>query len=213
MEETKLTVTTLSQIEKDKQVKSVLGEAHDLAARMLEHSINSAETYKEASELLTAARAALNSIDARRKFFTEPHNLFVKAINNFFAGATDELKRQTSLLGSSMATYDTKVREEADRKEREILAAQKKGKISEEKAATKLAAIDKPAEVTRTAAGSVSFRIDRKLKITDASKLPRQFLVPNEKLIEATLKAGKAVAGAELVEVKVPVTRNTGVQW
>lgn len=205
-------VTSLTQIERDKEVKSIFGEANDLAGQINEfNTIESADDLRSASELMIVGQKVLKAIDARRRFFTDPHNLFVKAINNFFAGPADPLDNAIAALRSRMAQYQRQVEEEARKREAEILAKQEKGKISEKTAVKQLANVERPQEVTRTAAGAVSFREDKKLKIVDVKKIPREYLVPDERFILAALKAGKVIPGCELEIVKVPVGR--GGTW
>ncbi len=52
-----------------------------------------------------------------------------------------------------------------------------------------------------------NIRRDKVLEIYDEKKLPREYLIPNEKLITGDLKDGKEIPGAHLIIREIPITR------
>lgn len=233
--ETSIAVKSLTDIEKDKDTKSLSKQAVDLTNAISVLAVTDAASNEAASGYLLEGTRALKAIDLRRRFFTDPHNAFVKAINNFFGTTADPLSEAVNALRQRMGQYVQKAEAEAHAKQAAILKKQQEeedlirkrqeaGKLKEstaeakigasnEAAAQQLAQIDKPQEVVRTEAGSVSFRVVKKVRVTDTAKLPREFLVPDLKFIEAALKSGRDVPGAELYEEKTPVSRGVRSSW
>ena len=109
-----------------------------------------------------------------------------------------------------MGTYAMEVERKQKEAEAKILAKEAAGRIKPETAVRQMANVETAPRITRSEVGSVSYRTDRKLRIVDPNLIPREYLVVNERLVETTLKSGKAVPGAELYEVKVPVGRGNG---
>ena len=208
MEEIK--IKSVEQLEKDKEVKSMVVGARSMVQVIAEHPVNSPETNEEAGKMLIEAQKIMKNIEGRRKFFVDPYKAVAKAIDNFFNGAYDPLDNAVRGLRTRMGTYAMEVERKAKEAEAKILAKEAAGRIKPETAVKQMAAVETAPRITRSEAGSVSYRTDRKLRIVDVNLIPREFLTVNERLIEVTLKSGKAVPGAELYEVKVPVGRGNG---
>ena len=208
MEEIK--IKSVEQLEKDKEVKSMVVGARSMVQVIAEHPVNSIETNEEAGKMLIEAQKIMKNIEVRRKFFVDPYKAVAKAIDNFFNGAYDPLDNAVKGLRARMGTYATEVERKQKEAEAKILAKEAAGKIKPETAVRQMANVETAPRIVRSEVGSVSYRTDRKLRIIDANLIPREYLVVNERLVETTLKAGKAVPGAELYEVKVPVGRGNG---
>lgn len=208
MEEIK--IKSVEQLEKDKEVKSMVVGARSMVQVIAEHPVNSMETNEEAGKMLIEAQKIMKNIEVRRKFFVDPYKAVAKAIDNFFNGAYDPLDNAVRGLRARMGTYAMEVERKQKEAEAKILAKEAAGRIKPETAVRQMANVETAPRITRSEVGSVSYRTDRKLRIIDPNLIPREYLVVNERLVETTLKAGKAVPGAELYEVKVPVGRGNG---
>ena len=80
-----------------------------------------------------------------------------------------------------------------------------KGKLRVETAVKKIENIETPDHQVATEAGLVKFREDKVLKITDETKIPREYLVVDEKKLLEALKGGVIVPGAEIDIKMTPV--------
>jgi hypothetical protein len=207
MTETGLTTRSVDQIEKDKEVKTLVQGAMAMMAAIGAHEITDKASSDEANKRLLDAQQIMKTIEARRKFFVEPYKAVAKAIDNIFNRTYDPLDAAVRTLRTKMGDYAMKVEREAKPKRDAIIKKEAEGKIKPETAVKQMAKVETIAPVARTDAGSISYRTDVKLRITDETKLPREYLVPDERMILMALKGGKKVAGAELYEVKVPVGR------
>lgn len=85
--------------------------------------------------------------------------------------------------------------EQTRKKAKQVEARFEKGGMSISKFTSKVAA------VSFKKGGAAKVRQIQKLEIVDESKIPRQYMVPNRSAIEADLRAGKKVAGCDLITV------------
>lgn len=198
-------VKSLADIERDKEVKTLSAQAIDIGARASVLAIVDDDSNSSASEMRLELQRILKALDARRKFFTDPHNQFVKLINNFFATPVETATAGWRSLGGKMVKYSDDKDAAAKVEEARILADKR---TKPETKSEKLAEVPVAPKVVRTETGSVSFRIDKQLRISDENLIPREYLYVNEPLLKAALKSGKVVPGAHLEDVKVPVGRS-----
>jgi hypothetical protein len=110
---------------------------------------------------------------------------------------------------AKLSQYQTQMMAKAD-KEKDAIAArigEGKGKFSIVTGVRKIAEVTQPQAKTATSEGSLAFRPVQKLKVTDETKIPRQYLVLNETLALTDLKAGKSIEGLEIEVIQVPVNK------
>lgn len=205
MTETAL-VKSLSDIESDREVKSLTDQAMAMSVEASSLAVFDEPSSKRASEVRLEASRILKMLEVRRKFFVDPHNQFVKMINAWFKNPSDTLSGTIDVLGRRMVQYSDDVEAAARVAEAKILADKR---TSAETKSTKIAAVPQAPTVVRSETGSTGFRIDKRLEIVDELLIPRQYLVVEERFVLAALKAGKEVPGARLIDVKVPVGRSS----
>ncbi len=205
MDQTSIVVKSLADIERDKDTSTLAEQAVDIGNRAAALIVKDEATLAEAGDIRLEGQRILKQLETRRKFFVDPHNAFVKAINAFYKLPGDTITNAVAMLGSRMVAYSNEVDRKAREAEAKILADKR---TTAETKSAKIAAVPEAPKVVRSETGSVSFRIDKRLKIVDALLLPREYLLPDEKFILAALKAGKSVPGAILEDVKVPVGRS-----
>lgn len=86
--------------------------------------------------------------------------------------------------------------------EARAMARVEKGTMKVETAVEKISALPDTKASVNTNAGSVQFRIVKKLSIVDATLIPREYLIVDEVLVRKELLAGKVIPGAVMVEEK-----------
>ena len=115
------------------------------------------------------------------------------------------------LIRQKMSEYQTKALKQAELEKDKIIErmGEGRGKLSVNKAIEKLNDITNSSPVNSVATdnGSVSFRTDTILKITDIKKIPIDYYELNEAKLLRSLKAGTKVDGAELETVQTVVTK------
>lgn len=143
------------------------------------------------TEAMKATGELLRQFESLRKKAKAPLLAAGKAIDSTVKPYTTELERwETRLKGAVLA--------QAQLRQAERLAA--------------LAAQPEPDFVSDTApaipeALPVSTRVLQDLEITNPSKVPREYLIIDEKSVKEALLAGKAVPGARLVERTIVINR------
>ena len=134
--------------------------------------------------------------------------LKVSILNNKYFRDSEKVKIESRLGDMLIDLYE---QSEVIKKKRE--ADEEAQRKREEEAQSKIEAGATFEEATKLVA-NIEKKIDaiptrkiKRLKITDASKIERQFLVPNEQAIKEALLAGIKVSGCELVEEEIIVNR------
>lgn len=155
---------------------------------------------EKAADMLTKALHFQDTVTAEKEKLTRPLNEALKEIRGRYKPIEDRLNSIISTLRTGIGLYQMHKLAEAKR-----IAEEKAKRVVSGELSLDDAVGDSDGEVVsniKTVAGSVSFRKVQKLEITDASKIPRTYLVPDEKKIIDGLKGGKRIAGCCLVEVQ-----------
>lgn len=183
-----------------KESLGLVNAAHDIV-------IENGDHMKGATELLSRLNKFLDKITEEKERVTKPLNEALKAERSRWKPVETNYDEAIEILRKKMSDYQTaKVREE--REEKEKIAArvgEGKGKLKVETAVRKMDEVEVAPSVVSSDEGIVKFRTDRKLKITDESVIPREYLVVNEKKLLDALKQGVVVPGAEIEEVQTPI--------
>lgn len=184
----------------EKQINPITKKAEEL-------SVSDSNTMKEAVELLSTLNKKSDEITTEKERITKPLNEALKAERGRWKPFETILDSAISTLRSKISAYQTEQARIASEATDKIVSrvAPGKGNLSAETAIKKLQEIDHPEEAVSTDAGTVKFRTSKVLKITDETKIPRHYLIVNEKLLLEDLKKGVAVFGAKLEEVQTVV--------
>lgn len=170
-------------------------------------TIKDTKSMTEGTELLSYLNKKLDAVTTEKEKVTKPLNEALKNERARWKPIETILEEAITSLRKKMSVYQTEqIRKQ---KEEEARIANRigegKGKLKLETAVKKMEEIDRPEAKIETDRGSVRFRTDKILKIVDATKIPRNFLLPDEKLILMHLKNGNAVPGCEIEEVQTPI--------
>jgi hypothetical protein len=182
----------------EKNISPIITEAKKLA-------ITSPESLEDATVTLSKLNTSLDAITTEKEKVTKPLNEALKAERNRWKPLELTLEEAITLIRDKMSVYQTKVIKEQREAEEKIASRVEKGTLKVETAVSKLQDIERPAEKIATSAGSLRFRTDKILKIVSPGDIPREYLIPDEKLILADLKAGKEVSGCVIEEVQTPI--------
>lgn len=183
-----------------KKVPNIVAEAESL-------EITDASSMQAGAELLSRVNKTLDAIDSEEEKVLAPMKEAMKAEKARWAPMREMLKPVVQKLRDGMSAYQT-AEQKRVKEEKERLASrvgEGKGKLKLETAVAKMDEVETPDEVIAGSSGLVKFRTVKELVIDDATLIPREYLVPDEKAIKAALGAGKSVKGARLEEKQVPV--------
>lgn len=161
--------------------------------------VNSQPTLDQAKISLTQVKEIKKIIQEKKDSVVKPLNEALKNIRALFKPIEDKVDLIETYLKGEVLKYNTKLLQEQRKREEEAQSKIEAGATFEE-ATKSVERIEKKIDAIPT-------RKIKRLKIIDASKIERQFLIPNEQAIKEALIAGIKVSGCELVEEEIIVNR------
>ena len=164
--------------------------------------IDSDAKMSEATEILKKIKVVGKMITEKKELITKPINQALKEAREMFRPLENDCSDAEREIKSKMIAYQNEV--EMKRK-KELEKIEKKVESGTMKIETAIKKVDKVQEVptsVTSGGGSISTRIIKKVRIIDESIIPREYLVPDMKKIEAVAKAGVEIQGVELYEEK-----------
>jgi len=188
--------------------------------------ITNNKEYNEASNLLNTIRKKIKKIEEYRKSITDPINQQLKRIKEFFDTPINKLKKADNIIVSAMQKFQEEERKRIEIINRKLLEEQEKQKKKLEEKAKKLEEKGKlelaqkikkdiqnivaPVITVETKAkGTYEVEI-WKFRVVDFEKIPREYLIVNEKMlneIARQTKGTKNIPGIEFYSEKSIRTR------
>jgi hypothetical protein len=151
-------------------------------------------------EILSRLNKYLDDLTEEKEKVTKPLLSALSAERARFKPVEEKIDLAIRQIKVAILNYNA----EQIAKQKELAEALKRGEGSLELAVNEGGgAVDK----VKTEAGSISFRTDKVVKIVDLKKIPKAYMIPDEKKIKVVLLEGKKVAGAVLEEVQTVVNR------
>lgn len=191
----------------DKEVALIQTEVSPIVTKAKAIVVKDSKTMEQASQMLSELNKHADRVEEEKQKVLKPLNAARTAEINRWKPVLTILDTATDYLRGTISAYQTaevkRVREEEAKIAGRV--GEGSGKLKVETAVRKIEEIETPEERVSTEAGTVQFREDKVVKITDETKIPREYLVVNEKKLLETLKAGVAVPGAELDIRMTPV--------
>lgn len=191
----------LATYQEDQEVLEVQTQARTIADDARELVIADEATNSRALDMLSQCRKASKRIDALKKRWLDPLNDQIKLIRSDFDAMAAPAKEADQILSRKTSDYRMKV-QEAARKEQERLRllAEKRQERAVAKAAERgveppcviplVPTVAAPAKTVATESGTVTYRKQTHMEITDANAVPREWCCPDEKKIGAAARAG-----------------------
>jgi len=201
----------MAQIKKtnmeDKQIALIQTELSPIVTKAKAIVVKDQKTMEVASQMLSELNKKADMIEEEKQKVLKPLNQARTAELNRWKPVLGILDTATDYLRGTISSWQTaevkRVREEEQAIANRV--GEGKGKLKVETAVKKIEEIDTPDHQVSTEAGLVKFREDKVLKITDEKKIPREYLMIDEKKLLEALKGGVIVAGAELDIRMTPV--------
>ncbi len=164
--------------------------------------VNSGEGMNEASDILSWVAKAKKQVEDKRKFLVKPLNDHVKAINEMFKGYMAPLEQADAMLRKKVLTYrqeqerirraeEERLRKEAEAERKRLEKQAKKEGVAPPPPPPPVApTMQEQAKTVHSDMGAVSAKMVWDFEIVDEDKVPRNFMIVNEKAIRAAVKAG-----------------------
>lgn len=203
--------TDFSQAPEFIEAQALVARAEEAAS---DYKIATPQQYTDSATMLKRIKASQARLEELRTAITGPMNAALRAVNDLFRVPADRLAKAERSIKSEITRYTDEQRrlqqeeqrkaDEAARKERERIERQ--AARAEDKGQT-----EKAAELTQRAETvvapvivreppkipGISMREVATFEIVDASQLPREYLMPDEKKIRAVVNVLKQ-------ETKIP---------
>lgn len=165
-------------------------------------------TYEQAAFFLKTVKEKYKQLDIMRKSITKPLDDSKAQVMNLFRPSIEMLEQAESIIKRSMITYEDeqerirreqelKLQQEAARKQREALqkaeAARASGNESKaEKYENRAAAVVAPVLAARVnGVQGIARKKVWKYRVDDVNAIPREYMIPNEKLIGDVVRSSK----------------------
>lgn len=185
-----------TKVSEKKEIVEVEKQVNPLQIAVQEMTIKTTDDYEIAVTLGGQIKTAQKFVTGKKEAITKPMNDALKNVRDMFRPFENVLDTAESMLKSKMLDF----KREEDRKKAQIEARVEKGTMKTETAVAKVQEMTQKTVRTETGAKATeTFRIE--YVITDATQIPREFLVPDMQAIKQAFKEGKAVAGVEAKKV------------
>lgn len=194
-------------IPEDKRIVQVVKEISPIVAKAESIVIKDEKSMGEAVELLSTVNKRLDAITEEKEKITKPANEILKRERARWKPTETMLESAVSVLRKAISAYQTKAKAKADADAARISERVSAGKMSAPTAIRKMGEIDGPAGKVKVESGSVQFRTEEKFEILDYTKLPWEYLVPDESAIRKAMKEGLRLPGVRYYTEEVPVNR------
>lgn len=190
-----------------KEIQVLEKKVMPLVAQAESQQITNAEDMQSATIVLSELGKYYDAVVAKREEITKPINLALKNARAMFEPIEKPAKLAYEGLRQKIAQYQTEQMKLAKAEEEKIAAriGEGKGKLKIETAMKKMDEIETPDAQVHTESGSLKFRKDKVLEITDPSLIPAEYWVIDEKKLFADLKGGKVVPGATVGDKLIPI--------
>lgn len=186
------------------EIQIIEEQAPLLIAEASAISITSPERMTEASELRERLKNTLAIVEEVKEKYFRPAKNEADKIAEKYNPTIKKLEKVTKDLSEAMGKYQTSLIASAKLEADKIASRVKEGSgnLSASTAMERMNAIERPEVLAETS------MINKPIpEITDPLAIPREYLVPDMKLIEAELKAGVTIPGVHLVDNYQPRSR------
>lgn len=229
--ETSLQVVTFPAFTSEDKL-SLSNSVEDLKKKISNYKIVDQTSRENASAFLSAVRNKWKELDAERDKFVRPLNEEVSSINNQFKAIQQplvefgeilksEIKRDYEAQQLEQRRKEQLIREEEQKRIAEAQKALKsKNELVRQEAAEKITAIQTetdakinsaaPVKTIHTSHGSTSVKKVWKWKLIDFKKVPDNYKVINEKMLNAVVKASSG--NIEIPGIEIYSESNVGVR-
>ncbi len=190
----------MTELVPDAEVKELRTQADDIVAAANALVVADDKGMGNATELLGWIASAKKGFEGKRKMLVKPLNDHVKTINTMFKEYTAPLEAADATLRGKVLSYrqeQERIRREEEARLRKLAEAEpaRREKEAGETGTPPpppmpLPQMERQATTTRGDFGTVSAKKVWDFEIVDASAVPPEFLMVNEKAIRAAVKAG-----------------------
>lgn len=174
----------MEDIRKDNEVLVIEKQVPDLTTKITSVVIKDELSSKYANDLALACKKLIDKAEEKRKFIVGPLNDHIKTINNEFKKITAPLMEGVAILKEKLLRWQQEIRKVKEAEQEEKLAVANDF-LGDEAPAE----IEKPKVRVESGMGMSFMRKVWAWKVIDEAKIPRGYLMIDEKKINAMVKA------------------------
>lgn len=188
----------MTEFKVTRELQNIKTEALNVFENAKTVTIKDQESYEFQGNRLRIIKTQWSEIETKRKELSKPFQMAIKQLNDFFNEPLDVLKKAETCIKQALIKYvDQKEKERIEEEKRLLIEAEKQAAKLEKKAEKQEAKGQKEkAEEIRAEAMSIpvpvvpkkvekvkgiSFKENWKFRIVNETKIPRKYLIPNEK--------------------------------
>lgn len=165
--------------------------------------VNSGPTFNSAKAQLIELKKVKKFITEKKESITKPLNEALKNTRELFKPVEVKIETIEKYLNGELLTYNRKLIDE--QKKREAEAVKKVEEATAKGEEVKIDKIVKKVENVQEKIEQIKTRTIKKLRIIDKTKIPFDYLEPNEVKIKQALAQGVNIPGAELYDETIAV--------
>lgn len=191
------------------KTSKALATSSSLLTKARTFVIASAKNLVEASEIRIQIKAEAGFIKTNKEKMMRPLLDAVEVERGRWRKRETEIKEALDHLDRSMIDYQTEAKREADEKAEKIAArvGPGRGKLSAETALAQLDEINTPEKVIESDNGATGFRTYQMFAVEDITKLPAEYLLPNDQAIRKAMENSVKLPGVRYYTEERPVNR------
>lgn len=191
----------------EKNLEPLKREITTISIAVNQYRIANENDLAKGADLLHEVKNVKSALTKRKEEITRPIMQSLESVRDLFRPLEDAYKDAERIIKEKMTAFQLAETKRIKAKQDEIKTKLEQGKIKTETAISRLENVGEVSTKFEGIVGKISFKTHLKLEITDEKLIPRAYLVPDRVKITGALRAGLTVAGAKLVEEKIPVAR------
>jgi hypothetical protein len=181
-------------------------DAHLASLADLPAEIVDADTCQAWRTASTAGAKLIKAVEQARKAVTSKVDTFKKSVMEVERQFVKDLEDADRILSTGLLDYDAKVRAEEARRQAILMAEQRKA-VESGRQSIDLAAASQVVVPEPVAAGKPATRDIRRPVIVDEGAIPREFMTPDLKKIQAAVDAGLVIPGVTFTTETILIRR------
>jgi len=185
-----------------KEVAVVKSQATKALNAAQELVITDEVSLASATDVLSKMKTVAKMIKDRKEAITKPLMEALNSSRELFKPIESNLAEGERIIKGKMIAYQDAQEKARQAELLKVANRVEKGTMKATTALKKMQEMPQVATNSQGKVGAVAFRLVKKYRVIDESKLPREYMVPDMAKITEALKAGKDVPGAEIYEEK-----------
>lgn len=191
----------IAQATTEANIIQIRKQAYDLSTRVEEFAVESVEDVGIAADILKSISVATAGIEAEQGKYLSKLKELEAIERGRWKPSLDLLAAADKSLRDAVKEFRKVEQTTAQKAEAAVMKRVEKGTLKLTTGISKVAELQANAmgkSIKSANGATASFKTLTKLAITDEKKIPREYLTPDKKAIEAALKSGIAVPGCGL---------------